>query len=145
MTRRTVESIAASVARDCLATRTRSVSRTITRLYDHALREHGVTVGQYALLTGIALNESIQPTDLGRRLNLDKSTLSRNLRVMVLQGWIAGRRSSSGRGSKLTLTARGRRVLEKAFPAWERAQKLAYAELGRLATLLSGITPRGRR
>lgn len=64
-------------------------------------------------------------------IHLDPSTLTRSLQVMLANGWIeevAG--GEDGRGMPLEATARGRALLEKAAPAWRRAQLKAERLLG---------------
>ncbi len=124
------ELIAARVAAECLGYRTRSLGRTVTRLYDEALREHGITVAQYGLLAAIALVGPVRPAELGRRLNLEKSTLSRNVHLMGEQGWVKVVTGAPARAQQLTLTKAGRGIVEIAFPAWERAQEEVRSILG---------------
>ena len=110
------------VAAGCLAVRTRMLARRVTSLYDGALRPHGITVAQLGLLVGIDRQPGIAAADLGRAFELEKSTLSRNLARMVGAGWIEP--------EELRLTAAGRALVGRAFPAWRKAQARAEALLG---------------
>jgi DNA-binding MarR family transcriptional regulator len=125
-----------------LGFRSRSLGRTVTRVYDEALRAHGITVAQYGVLAAIAVAGPLRPAELGRKLNLEKSTLSRNVRLMVEQRWVEVVTDATGRLQQLTLTKEGRERLEKAFPAWERAQGEVRSLLGdELAQALSARIP----
>lgn len=138
----TAKKLASRVAGECLGFRTRSVSRTVTRIFDDALREHGLTIAQYGLLAAIGVLEPVQPAELGGRLNLEKSTLTRNIQLMGERGWVAVTPGSTGRSVHLALTAKGKQALEKAFPAWERAQGTVREILGE--RLVRALDPRKR-
>ena len=118
------------IAADCLAARARLLSRTITGIYDEALRPLGVTVGQLNILVTVAKLGPVAPGDVARKLNMEKSTVSRNLMRMRDNGWLIVTQSPSGRGQVLELSTKGRRLLERSVPSWKDAQKNARALLG---------------
>jgi len=111
------------IAKQCLAIRVRRLQRSLTRLYDAALRPHGVSAAQLGVLVAVALATDAQPKALCAILDIEKSTLSRNVALMVTHGWIDARRS--GRSQILRLTASGATILASALPAWHRAQRQA--------------------
>jgi DNA-binding MarR family transcriptional regulator len=112
---------ARSIAQECLATRVRRLSRVVTRKFDEALRPLGMTPAQLSLLVIIELRGPVAPSAVARYLDIEKSTLSRNLRLMKAAGWVRGR--FEGSEKRLELTAAGRRLLTDAYPLWEQAQK----------------------
>ena len=118
------------IATECLAIRVRLLGRTITRIYDDALRPLGLTVGQLNLLVFVGKRGPVGPGELASVLGMEKSTVSRNVERMIRQGWIDSSPSSSGRGQELSLTAQGRKLLEKAVPLWEEAQRQTTETLG---------------
>lgn len=111
------------ISQQCLATRARRLERTVTRLYDAALRPHGVSGAQLGVLVAVALSGEVQPKTLCTILDLEKSTLSRNIALMAGKRWIKSQRS--GRAQILRLTPEGSAVLARALPAWRRAQRQA--------------------
>ncbi len=121
--------IAETIARDCIGVRIRLLNRVVTRLYDDALREHGLKLAQMNLLTAIALRGPIQPARLGRLLSLEKSTLSRNLRVLEANGW-ANTRAGVGNTNIVRATAAGKRLLGDTRPAWRKAQEQVRTLMG---------------
>jgi DNA-binding MarR family transcriptional regulator len=127
-----VDGMARNVAGQCLALRSRRLARRVSRLYDEALRGHGVTVAQFGLLTAIIRSGTTSPTALSRALDLEKSTLSRNLALMVEHGWISSQ-PDGARGVSLRALAAGRRTFERAYPAWEAAQAQAATLMTREA------------
>lgn len=118
------------IAADCLNVRVRLLNRTITAIYDDALRPLGLTAGQLNVLVVIAKRGPISPGEIARRLNMEKSTVSRNLARMRDNGWITVTAGESGHKQRLTLNGRGKALLERSLPAWEEAQTQARAVLG---------------
>ena len=118
------------IASDCLGARMRILSRMASRVYDEMIRPHGVKFSQMNILTVVALHEPIAPVQVGRMLELEKSTLSRNAALMQASGWIeilAG----EGNGQLLRATRDGRRLLEEAAPSWRAAQEQVESLLGK--------------
>jgi len=129
-TRKSFAQAAETIATDCLAVRVRLLSRTVTAIYDDALRPLGLTAGQLNVLVVIANRGPVSPGDIARRLNMEKSTVSRNLARMRDNDWITVAAGESGQKQRLTLNRRGKALLEHALPAWEEAQTQARALLG---------------
>src|SRR5262245_11656305 len=70
----------------CIATRLRLATRVITKVYDDALRPFGLTASQMALLAVAAGREILRQADVSTQLQMDNSTLSRNLDRMRANG-----------------------------------------------------------
>jgi DNA-binding MarR family transcriptional regulator len=104
------------------------LGRVVSALYQEEMDPHGLTVGQYNILTALCLAGQMSPLALAKRLRLEKSTVSRNLRLMIASGWVHA--EGSGRGQKLSPTARGQRLFQAAFPAWQKAQRRTKDLLG---------------
>lgn len=122
--------IAASTAATCLATRVRQLSRIITRVYDDAMRPLNITASQYTLLTQLASRDGITAVEIGHDLDIEKSTLSRNLKRLLALGHIIMDPPAGRRGRGLHLTPKGQAVLKEAFPVWQDAQKRANGVMG---------------
>jgi DNA-binding MarR family transcriptional regulator len=86
-------------------------------------------VAQLGVLVAVTLAGDVQPKRLCEILDLEKSTLSRNVARMVTNGWIDMQRS--GRSQRLRLTPDGLATLARARPAWQRAQRQARRLLSR--------------
>lgn len=124
-----LQRLARSMRRDCLAMRVRQLNRRVTRMYDAALRPHGVSTAQLNVLVALALAGGARPADIAQALALEKSTLSRNLTRMAARRWVESVPAERGTAQRLRLLPAGRRVLEAALPAWRAAQRRAMAEL----------------
>jgi DNA-binding MarR family transcriptional regulator len=130
MGRQSVRSDAAEVVRDCIATRVRMANRVITKVYDDALRPLGLTVSQMSLLAVAQDRGLLRQSDVGAELQLDDSTLSRNLERMRANGWLEEVSAEDARVHSYRLTQAGTALLDKAIPAWRGAQGEAQRLLG---------------
>lgn len=125
------ESVVDEITRNCLVTRTRRLSRLITNIYDQALRPHGVNAPQFSLLVMIAKLGSASRADIGRANYQDRSTLTRNLALLLAEGWVDELETDGGRSRPISLSAKGRSLLAAALPAWRQAQSEAQQLIGR--------------
>ena len=138
-------SAAEQIGAECLAVRLRMLNRRVSRIYDEVLRPHGVGVAQLNLLVAIANMEQAHPAELVASLGLEKSTLSRNVKVLVAREWVEVWIAADGRSQLLTLSDAGQQLLAAALPAWQRAQARAHALLGEeLAGALGEVSLRPR-
>ncbi|MFM7084614.1 MAG: MarR family winged helix-turn-helix transcriptional regulator [Hyphomicrobium sp.] len=122
--------IAESTAASCLATRVRQLSRIITRVYDDAMRPLGITASQYTLLAQLAAHDGITAVEIGHDLDIEKSTLSRNLKRLLALTLIVMDPPAGRRGRGLHLTPKGQAVLKDAFPVWKNAQSHTISVMG---------------
>jgi DNA-binding MarR family transcriptional regulator len=116
---------------ECLALRARLISRVISRIYDEALRPLGLKGSQMSILAVIAGLGIANPLELCRLLELDASTLSRNVRRMTARGWIKPSPKGDRRAHQFELTPEGEDLLLRAFPRWQEAQARAAETLRR--------------
>lgn len=124
------------MADECLMGRSRVLARTLTALYETELRSHGIKASQLNLLVVVARLGPVKRIELGKVIQLDPSTLTRNLQVMLANKWIEEiDDGEDGRGMPIRASAIGRALLEAAWPAWERAQANAKRLLGTEGTL----------
>ncbi|WP_201391139.1 MarR family winged helix-turn-helix transcriptional regulator [Ktedonobacter sp. SOSP1-85] len=119
------------ITRTCLLTRTRRISRIITNMYDQALRPYGVNAPQFSLLVLIARLGGASRAEIGRANYQERSTLTRNLALLLAEGWVEEMVSEEGgRSRPLVLSQAGRNLLVSAVPAWRAAQVKAKQALG---------------
>ncbi|MCZ6634001.1 MAG: MarR family winged helix-turn-helix transcriptional regulator [bacterium] len=113
----------------CIADKLRLLNRVITSLYDDALSPIGITTSQMNILVVVAKYGEASPGQVGTWLSIEKSTLSRNVRLLRQNGWLDAI-PGSGRSHTLRVTAKGAEILNKGLPLWERAQNKARSILG---------------
>ena len=76
------------MARECIATQARELSRVVTRIYDKALRPVGVRTTQLGVLVAAGKMGVARPAMVCRVLKMDASTLSRTVDRLVSNGWL---------------------------------------------------------
>ncbi len=118
------------MAEECVAVRLRLLTRAVTRIYNKALRPYGLNISQLNVLAAVAYIGAAKQQKVCQVLHMHKSTLSRDLTRMQAAGWIRSEAGEDGRVTILRVTSSGKKLLEKAFPAWEEAQKEAGKLLG---------------
>ena len=125
-----VGEIAENTTAACISTRVRQLSRIITRVYDDALRPLGITASQFTLLTQLAQQDGITAVEIGHSLDIEKSTLSRNLKRLLNDGHITMDPPAGRRGRGLHLTPKGESVIQRGFPVWKDAQNRTIRVMG---------------
>lgn len=118
------------MVRDCLAVRTRLIGRAVTSLYDRAVERHDLNIAQINLMAALDKLGPCTPTNLGTVLQLERSTVSRNLGLLTKGGWIEAVSADAKGVREVALTPAGRRKVESVLPDWRRAQKQAAELLG---------------
>lgn len=124
--------VTAELNQGCVLMRTRLIARVLTAIYDEGLRPFEIGSPQFALLAIISHIEPATRADIGRYLHHDRSTLTRNLKLILSAGWareISG--EAVGRSRPIALTTAGKDLLRNAAPAWRIAQSRAKALLGK--------------
>ncbi|MEW6121945.1 MAG: MarR family transcriptional regulator [Pseudomonadota bacterium] len=115
----------------CYCALLRKATRRVSATYDAALAPFGINIAQYALLRTVARKGPLSLTQLGRIADLDRSTIGRNVRVLErLELMRTGRGDDDQREAVITLTDKGRSVLDGARSAWEACQESIEAKLG---------------
>ena len=113
----------------CLAARIRRVHRVVTRTYDDALRGCGLTAAQLdVLMTLLTAGRGMRRIDLARALEMERSTVTRNLDRLAARGLVA---STPAAGElRVVVTPTGRAAAERAAGAWFEAQQATRTTLG---------------
>jgi DNA-binding MarR family transcriptional regulator len=119
-----------TISRTCIAVRLRLLNRVVTNLYDDALRPLGLKVSQLNILIVTARLGLARPAQVCDLLQLDASTLSRNVKPLQAHGWLEVVPDEDARAQPFRLTHQGKSLIEKAVPAWEEAQRQATELLG---------------
>lgn len=107
------------------------LSRVITAVYDEALSELGLKVSQFSVLTAVANREETRPAELAKVLEMDESTVSRNVERMCAKGWLRLEpRGEDRRSHQIAITEKGMALIRKGYPAWQKAQNEVIRQLG---------------
>jgi DNA-binding MarR family transcriptional regulator len=113
--------------RGCSSLKLRQLSRRVSQHFDHIVASTGLKTTQYSLLSNIIQLEPVRPGDLADALEMDASTLTRNLQPLVAQGLVVVAPGDDGRSRIVVATNAGRELRDSAQREWKRAQ-LAFNE-----------------
>src|SRR5215467_3135205 len=105
----------------CFALQARKTANLLARVYNAALEPLDLEISQFSTLAAVALERSDSITELAGALGVERSTLTRNLKILERDGLII-QSERQGRRSMYRLTAKGRRKLSKALPIWNEVQ-----------------------
>jgi DNA-binding MarR family transcriptional regulator len=114
----------------CASFNFRRTARAVTRMYDGALQQSGIRSTQFAILVGIVKNQPVSIGALGDILIIDRTTLTRSLRLLKKERLIGISNRSTMRQRFLTLTPKGKRTLARSLPAWREAHARFVATVG---------------
>ncbi len=108
----------------------RRTARAVTRMYDQALQDFGIRSTQFTILVGIAKHQPVSIGALADVLIIDRSTLTRSLRLLQKEGLIGISDRSAMRQRFLTITGKGERALARSLPAWRKVHADFVATVG---------------
>jgi DNA-binding MarR family transcriptional regulator len=117
------------VIRDCLFSRLRKLSRSLTRLYDREMKPVGLGIFQFAALASLHELGDASTDRLSQAIGVDRTTLLRNLGLLRRRGWVSHVRS--GKSRVVRITPEGIRKVREGIPQWTRSQLRVSKVLGR--------------
>jgi DNA-binding MarR family transcriptional regulator len=116
--------------RGCTNLKLRQLTRRVSRHYDGIVGSAGLKTTQYSLLAHVIRLGPARPGDLAEAMEMDASTLTRNLQSLIGNGWVEVGPGPDGRSRSVTATAAGRAKHAEAQRAWKKAQLALNARLG---------------
>jgi len=116
--------------RVCVAGGVRKLNRMVSAIYDGALADTGLKTSQFSVLVAVFNRGKVRPAELTSLLQMDESTLSRNVERMCARGWLKLERGDDRRSHLIEVTDKGRALIRKCLPAWQRAQDEVSQRLG---------------
>jgi DNA-binding MarR family transcriptional regulator len=115
---------------ECVCLGLRRAARQITRHYDHGLAKVGLAAQQVTILAVVEIRRSISISDLAAFLGMDRTTLTRNLRLLFVRRLLERSPDVDRRKKMIVLTALGRERLAQSLPLWHAAQAEALKMIG---------------
>ncbi len=114
----------------CACFNTRKAARAVTRFYDDMLAPSGLKATQLTMLGAISISGPTRMSDLADMLALDKTTLTRNLKLLEAGGLVAIAAGADRRVRVVALTRAGADAVDRALPRWREAQRRMVEHLG---------------
>ena len=109
---------------DCYCTQFRRASNALTRVYDAALKPVGLRITQFSLLRSLGRLGEATSTQVAAELSLDRTTISRNVKLLIDAGWVDVVDTADDKRERLLrLNAAGQKMIAQALPYFTNAQK----------------------
>ena len=133
----------------CACATVRRTDRVLTQFYDEILAPSGLYITQFTLLATLSQAAPVTINRLAEIMDMDRTTLSRNLEVLVKQHMVRIEEGEDRRMRQVHLTQEGEQALRRALPLWQEAQARIEHALGRerfdgLLTELSAVRAAAR-
>ena len=99
----------------CLCTGIRQAAHAMTEIYDRALAPSGLKITMFRVLRRLSDAGSPTITELAELVELDRSSLSRNLKILQRDGLVYFKGSDDERSKVVQLTPAGKAALKRRF------------------------------
>ena len=109
----------------CIAGRLRMLARVMTGRYNDAFTQEGVTFAQAGLLMHIFGQPGVRQAELSKRLQIEKSAMSRDVQLLQKKGWLTNNLRNG-----LFLTEEGRLLAKRCYKIWKVLNQHVWEELG---------------
>jgi len=125
----------------CSSFKLRKLSRRVSQHFDQIVSVAGLKTTQYSLLSHVVRLGPVKPGELASEMEMDASTLTRNLQPLVAQGWVEVGPGADARSRLVAATDAGREKHTEAKREWKRAQiafnqRLGEARVARLHAVI---------
>lgn len=129
---------------NCLCHNLRKTSRLLTQYYDEALRPSGLRITQFTLMSTVEEMREVAFVPLADFLGMDRTTLARNVEILVRDGLVSVEIGSADRRQQVVrLTEFGESRLAAAMPLWKAAQRAAMKKAGEWEPLIEQLAELG--
>ena len=105
----------------CLCLHTQRAARVVARRFDAALKDAGLTNGQFSLMVSLSRPQQPTITQVGELLAMDRTTITAAVKALQRRGLVnAVTNEKDRRERRLSLTPEGAETLRAALPIWRR-------------------------
>lgn len=114
----------------CICNNLRRAARLVTNYYDKLLEPAGLRVSQATILVVLYLSGEQTISELAAQLELDRTTMTRNLKPLAQKGFLTIAPGSDQRTRVVALTPDGEAALLEVLPLWEQTQAYMVEGIG---------------
>ncbi|MGH1374640.1 MAG: MarR family winged helix-turn-helix transcriptional regulator [Cellvibrionaceae bacterium] len=106
----------------------------MTQIYDHNMSRHGIKVTQFSIIRAVSFLGEASHKTLQDALVLDQTTLSRNLKPLIRDGFLDRVEGSDRREKLVRLSKQGKTLFNAAKKDWKKSQEMIADALGEKMT-----------
>ena len=114
----------------CFAHSVRRADRVLSQIYNEHLSPLGLRITQFALMRALHYMGETTASHLEKALVMDQTTVSRGLKPLMRDAYIAVKPGDNRREKILVLTPEGESLYQQALGPWELAQQAVKVSLG---------------
>lgn len=115
----------------CHCINIRRAANRISKFYDNALKEIGLSVNQYSLLINLSRLERSNITTLANYVDLERTTLVRTIKPLIEKQFIEDIAIEGKRDRELVLTEKGWEKVRQGEILWTKAQNEIENRIGK--------------
>jgi len=116
----------------CVNFNIRKAMRAVSKHYDKIMAPSGLRGTQFTILTVLTRANDLTITELSDYLVMDRTTLTRNFKPLVNEGYLKILTGLEDmRSRRIRLTDAGKKAQQTAMPYWQKAQDEMVAFMGK--------------
>ena len=105
------------------------ISGYLNEVFNQSLSEFDITIPMYRVLVALRDGQSRMLNQIAQALDVEQSTLSRQITTMVKLGLVSRTRpDENGRIVQIVITDHGRQVVEKMIPVAQNLESIAIGD-----------------
>jgi len=109
--------------KNCVINLVKKIKRNMTRKNDQIMRRFNISSGHFSILTALFYHEGLKASQLAIIFEMEKSTISRELKLLENKKLIRFDLKSKGRGKEICITKKGIDIYKKAHTEWKKIQE----------------------
>ena len=114
----------------CLGLSLRKADRVVSQLYNEYMAPLGIRITQFSVLRSLHFTGTTTASEIQKILTMEQTTVSRALKPLIRDGYIAVAEGASKREKALSLTKAGETLYQSALEPWNKVQELLRSRLG---------------
>ena len=111
----------------CIGNKLRRLSRIVDGYFRSSLQGFNITENQLTLLFVLHSSGKVDQGFLGKKLVLERSSISRNINVLVKNGYVE---KSLEYRPEVALTKKGKDLVKQLIPLWEEVMDNIILKIG---------------
>ena len=123
----------------CTCFNIRKIARELTNSYNNSLKSYGINSTQIPILALLNIFNHLETSKMAELLNLEPSTLRRNLSILVKKKLIKVVKRDIN-GNLLKLTKNGYNKLKETLPIWKKSNQKGKRVVKDYLTVLKEIS-----
>ncbi|WP_028747121.1 MarR family transcriptional regulator [Rhizobium mesoamericanum] len=130
------------INKSCFGLNIQRAARVVARKFDDAFKPLGVNHWQFSLLMTLQVPDGMSVGELARSLVVDRTTITANVKPLERASLLTVRvDDEDARAKRIELTEKGRELLKRAFPIWQKVNAEVQNIVGATAgeDLLGGL------